>query len=84
MGRGRGSGQPQFYLPVGIITLSITMDGDERKDIWKSLPDAFASIANYLAQHGWKANQPWAIQVQLPSPVDTSLVNSRVNKTVRE
>lgn len=59
------SGQPQF-LPSSWHRYAVDYDGDGKKDIWKSYPDAFASIANYLAQNGWKNDEPWAITVTVP------------------
>ncbi|WP_264773950.1 lytic murein transglycosylase [Coxiella burnetii] len=77
------SGQPQF-LPSSWHNYAVDYDGDGRKDIWNDLPDAFASIANYLAKHGWKAHQPWAIEVILPSGFDTRLLNGKIKKTIQE
>ena len=54
------------------------------KDIWKSLPDAFASIANYLKKNGWETNQPWAIEVSTPANFDKSLMGRKVTKSVTE
>lgn len=33
-------------------------DGDGRRDLFTSLPDVFASVANYFVGYGWKAGQP--------------------------
>ena len=60
------SGQPQF-MPSSIQQYAVDYDGDGRKNIWTSLPDVFASIANYLAQHGWQANAPWGYEVNVPT-----------------
>ena len=40
-----------------------TRDGLE----WGSLPDVFASIANYMKAYGWQANQRWGREVRLPA-----------------
>lgn len=66
------SGQPQF-LPSSWIQYAVDFDGDGRKDIWKSKPDTFASIANYMKQNGWQTGEPWAIQVKLPKKFDMKL-----------
>ena len=42
-------GQPQF-MPSSFLEYAQDFDGDGRRDIWKSTPDVFASIANYLAR----------------------------------
>ncbi|TAL60545.1 MAG: lytic murein transglycosylase [Legionella sp.] len=66
------SGQPQF-LPSSWVKYAVDYDGDGRKDIWKSKPDTFASIANYMKQNGWQVGEPWAIQVKLPREFDMKL-----------
>jgi membrane-bound lytic murein transglycosylase B len=51
-------GQTQF-MPSSYMSYAVDFDGDTRRDIWRSTPDALASIANYLKGYGWKAGQPW-------------------------
>ncbi len=75
------SGHPQF-LPSSWHNYAVDYDKDGRKDIWKTYPDVFASIANYLVGHGWQKGGPWAIQVELPSRFDQGLINSKVQKPV--
>lgn len=77
------SGHPQF-MPSSWRKYAVDYTGSGHKDIWKNYPDAFASIANYLAQHGWQKDQPWAVQVTLPANFDTSLVNNKVEKSIAE
>jgi peptidoglycan lytic transglycosylase B len=59
-------GQPQF-MPSSFLLYAQDFDGDGRRDIWTSQPDVFASIANYLAVHGWKKDQPWGREVKAPA-----------------
>lgn len=75
------SGHPQF-LPTSWYKYAVDYDGDGRKDIWKSLPDALASIANYLAKNGWELGQPWAVEVSLPSSFDSGLIGKTIVKPV--
>jgi membrane-bound lytic murein transglycosylase B len=77
------SGQPQF-LPSSWRRYAVDYDGDGRKDIWESKPDVFASVANYMKQNGWQANEPWAIEVKLPSNFDMSLQGKTIVKPVSE
>ena len=71
--RMRGSwagalGQPQF-MPSSFLQFAQDFDGDGRRDIWTSLPDVFASIANYLTEHGWSKGQTWGREVKVPPAV---------------
>lgn len=77
------SGQPQF-LPSSWVKYAVDFDGDGRKDIWKSKPDVFASIANYMKQNGWQTGQPWAVQVKLPAKFDMKLEGKAIKKPVSE
>jgi lytic murein transglycosylase len=62
-------GQPQF-LPSSFLTYAVDFDGDGRPDIWRSVPDVLASIANYLRKSGWQAGVPWGFEVLLPHGFD--------------
>jgi membrane-bound lytic murein transglycosylase B len=61
-------GQPQF-MPSSYLQYAVDHDGDGRRDIWRSTPDALASIANYLKGWGWKGDETWGREVQLTSAV---------------
>jgi peptidoglycan lytic transglycosylase B len=62
-------GQPQF-LPSSFLTYAVDFDGDGRPDIWRSVPDVVASIANYLQKSGWREGMPWGFEVTLPRGFD--------------
>jgi membrane-bound lytic murein transglycosylase B len=62
-------GQPQF-MPTTYRDYAVDFDGDGRRDLWRSLPDIFASAANYLAASGWQRGQTWGREVQLPGEFD--------------
>jgi membrane-bound lytic murein transglycosylase B len=55
-------GQPQF-LPSSYLAYAVDFDGDGRPDIWTSVPDSLASIANYLQKFGWQPGLPWGYEV---------------------
>ncbi|MET3589684.1 membrane-bound lytic murein transglycosylase B [Bartonella silvatica] len=58
-------GHTQF-IPSSYLSYAIDMDGDGRRDIWNSVPDALATAANLLHMNGWQPNLPWGIEVKLP------------------
>lgn len=62
-------GQPQF-MPSSFAAYAVDGDGDGRRDIWTDVPDALASIANFLQARGWQAGQPWGFEVRLPPGLD--------------
>jgi lytic murein transglycosylase len=62
-------GHTQF-LPSDFETHGVDFDGDGRRDIWNSIPDALASAGNALHSQGWDIKQPWAYEVELPEGFD--------------
>lgn len=65
-------GHTQF-LPGDFEDYAVDFDGDGRQDIWRSVPDALASVGNSLKSQGWDGNQPWAYEVTLPKNFDCTL-----------
>ena len=59
-------GQTQF-MPSTYRRLAVDFDGDGRKDLVNSVPDALASTANYLKNAGWVTGMPWGYEVKLPA-----------------
>lgn len=69
------TGYPQF-MPSVALRLRADGDGDGYADIWRSEDDAFASIANYLRDAGWKANLPWGVPVSVPANLNRAAIRS--------
>ncbi len=65
-------GQTQF-MPSSFEKFAVDFDGDGHRDIWRSLPDALASTANYLSQNGWQRGLPWGFEVVLPANFDYAI-----------
>ncbi len=65
-------GHTQF-LPGDFEDYAVDFDGDGRRDIWKSVPDALASAGNSLHSQGWDGSQPWAYEIDLPKGFDCTL-----------
>ena len=71
------TGHPQF-LPSVYLRLGVDGDGDGRADIWRSEPDALASIANYLSNAGWRPGVPWGVAVRVPAGFDRAGCRNRL------
>jgi len=69
------TGYPQF-LPSVYLRLAIDGDNDGKVDIWRSEPDALASIGNYLRDAGWKTGVPWGVAVRVPEGIDRAAIRS--------
>lgn len=76
-------GQCQF-MPSTFYTYARDGDGDGRIDIWNSVPDVFASAANFLSQSGWKGDERWGREVILPEGFDFTQTGTGVRKTVTQ
>lgn len=76
-------GQCQF-MPSTFVSYAVDGDGDGKINIWQSLPDVFASAANYLSSAGWKGDERWGREVVLPDGFDFALSGTSVSKTVTE
>lgn len=64
-------GHTQF-MPSTFMRLAVDFDGDGRRDLVDSVPDALASTANFLKRAGWRSDQPWGFEVSLPRGFDTA------------
>ena len=69
-------GQTQF-MPSTFLRTAVDFDGDGRRDIVDSVPDALASTANFLRKAGYRAGEPWGFEVKLPDGFDASQAGRR-------
>jgi len=68
------------FIPTTYKSYAVDYDGDGRRDLWNSLPDIFASAANFLKASGWQGNRTWGREVKLPNDFDLELAGLRVKK----
>lgn len=64
-------GHTQF-LPSDFYKNAVDFDGDGKRDIWNSIPDALASAGKQLADKGWLRGSRWAHEVRVPADIDCS------------
>ena len=76
-------GQTQF-MPSTFRAYAIDGDGDGKINLWESKADVFASAANYLSSIGWRDDQTWGREVELPSNFDHQLIKTKAKKTLQE
>ncbi|KRA55083.1 lytic transglycosylase [Pseudoxanthomonas sp. Root65] len=62
-------GHTQF-MPSTYERIAVDFDGDGRRNLIDSIPDALASTANYLVKSGWRTGEPWGYEVTLPASFD--------------
>lgn len=67
-------GHTQF-IPTSYQIWAVDVDGNGRRDVWNSVPDALGSAANLLRKNGWVTGQTWGYEVKLPSGFNTSLAD---------
>ncbi|MEZ5874121.1 MAG: lytic murein transglycosylase [Hyphomicrobiales bacterium] len=72
------------FLPGDFENYAVDFDGDGRRDIWGSVPDALASAGNSLHSQGWDGNQPWAYEVELPKDFDCTRQGPDQSLPIRE
>ncbi len=72
------------FMPSTMLKHGIDEDGDGRINIWTSLPDAFASAANYLSKTGWQQDEPAMLEVTLPANFDYNLAQLNNRKSAEK
>jgi lytic murein transglycosylase len=75
-------GQPQF-LPSYYLKYAVDADGDGHRDIWGSVPDTLASIANFLRGEGWDPERGWGVEVAVPNSVACHLEGPEQGRGMR-
>ncbi|MDQ0458368.1 lytic murein transglycosylase [Rhizobium paknamense] len=61
-------GQPQF-MPSSFLKYAVDFDGDGHRNIWTSVPDSLASMANFLVAKGWQRGRDWGFEVTIPEKI---------------
>jgi lytic murein transglycosylase len=84
--RLRGSWAGAFghtqFMPSTFQRLAVDGDGDGRRDIMDSVPDAVHSTANFLQKAGWSSSLPWGYEVRLPRGFSESALGRKNKRPV--
>lgn len=68
------------FMPSAFLQNAVDFDGDNKRDLWNSTPDALASAAKFLQSLGWQAGERWGREVKLPTGfpfLEAGLTNTR-------
>ena len=71
------------FMPSTFTKWAVDRDGNGKIDIWTSMPDAFASAANFLRGIGFKPGLPATDEVVLPANFPLEQADMSVEKPVR-
>nr|WP_197747751.1 lytic murein transglycosylase [Acinetobacter sp. Marseille-Q1620] len=74
-------GHTQF-MPSTYEELAVDFDGDGRRDLVSSTPDALASTANFLKKRGWQTGMPWGFEVKVPQGMSVAGESRRNKKSL--
>ncbi len=72
------------FMPSTMLQYGVDADGDGKVDLKSSMPDVFASAANYLRNVGWKQNEPIMLEVRLPEQFDYVSAQLALKKSTTE
>ena len=64
------------FMPSAFLRFAVDADGDGKRDLWGSIPDAMFSAGNFLQHLGWQRNLRWGREVLLPENFDFALANA--------
>jgi membrane-bound lytic murein transglycosylase B len=65
MGSWAGAMGHTQFIPTSYLSYGVDFDGNGRRDIWNSVPDALATAANLLHKNGWRYGQLWGYEVDM-------------------
>lgn len=72
------------FMPTTYAAYGVDADGDGNRDVINSIPDAFASAANYLHQMGWDEKASWGREVRISPKIKWNVLNKKPKRTVAE
>lgn len=75
MGSWAGAMGHTQFIPTSYQAWAVDIDGNGRRDVWNSIPDALASSANLLRKNGWRSAKTWGYEVKLPPKLSSKQAN---------
>ncbi|HUU66604.1 MAG TPA: lytic murein transglycosylase [Methyloceanibacter sp.] len=74
-------GHTQF-IPTTYSAYAVDHDGDGKRDIWGTIPDALGSTAAYLKVSKWIPGQTWGYEVKLPKGLNPKRISEKTYKSL--
>lgn len=71
------------FMPSAYLSYAVDGDGDGRRDLWDSIPDAMFSAGNFLQHLGWQPGLRWGREVILPVAFDYAFANTDKTRPLR-
>ncbi len=72
------------FMPTTYLRYARDGDGDGRRNLWDSIPDALMSAGVFLQQLGWNPGLHWGQEVVLPTSFDYSLAGRNQSLSLAE
>jgi lytic murein transglycosylase len=72
------------FMPSDFYNYAVDFDGDGRRDLFRSVPDALASAAQQVVRYGWESGKTWGYEVRAPANGDCSLEGLAHKRSLRE
>lgn len=76
-------GHTQF-IPTTYQAYAVDFDGDGRRNIWTSIPDALGSTAAYLKKMGWQTGKTWGYEVKLSGNFNFEYADEKTQRTLAD
>lgn len=76
-------GHTQF-IPTTYQAYAVDFDGDGRRNIWTSIPDALGSTAAYLKKMGWQTGKTWGYEVRLANNFNYEYADEKTQRTLAD
>jgi membrane-bound lytic murein transglycosylase B len=72
------------FMPSVFLRHAVDGDGDRRRDLWNSIPDAMMSAGHFLKSLGWDSEYRWGREVLLPAGFDYSLAGRTARRPLHD
>ena len=72
------------FMPSVFLRHAVDSDGDGRRDLWNSVPDAMLSAGNFLKDLGWDREYRWGREVLLPTGFDFAEASRALRRPLHE